>query len=66
MRVHMPTFPNADRGIPKGGSLPSTAASSGSASPLRRPSCNRKAAGDIRKRCRARGIGVSVHMHPVV
>ena len=22
MRVHMPTFPNADRGIPKGGVAP--------------------------------------------
>ena len=44
MGVHMPTLRDADRGIESGGSLPTPAASSGSASPLRRPWCNRKAA----------------------
>ena len=50
----------------RGGSLPSTAASSGTASPLRRPWCNRKAARDIRKRRRAHRSGVTVHMHSIV
>ena len=66
MGVHMSTFPDADLGIPKGGSLPSTAASSGTASPLRRPWCNRNAASDMRNRWRAHGSGVFVHMHPDV
>ena len=48
---------------PKGGSLPSTAASSGSASPVLRPWCNRNAASDMRNRWRAHGSGVFVHMH---
>ena len=49
MGVPMPTFPDAVPGIPKGGSLPTTAASSGSATALRRPWRNRKAASDMRK-----------------
>ena len=48
---------------PKRGVAPVTAASSGAASPLRRPWCNRKAASDIRNRWRAHRNGVSVHMH---
>ena len=51
---------------PKGGSLPSTAVSSGSASPLRRPWYNRNAVNDIRKCRRAHGNDVSAHMHPDV
>ena len=50
---------------PKGGSLPSTAESSGAASPLRRPCRNRKTGSHIRERWRAHENGVSVHMHPV-
>ena len=67
MGVHMPTLPDADRGIPKGGgSLPSTPESSGAASPLRRPCRNYKTASHIRERWRAHENGFSVHMHPVV
>ena len=51
---------------PSLGVAPATAASSGSASPLRRPWCNRNAASDMRKRRRAHGSGVFVHMHPDV
>ena len=47
----------------EGGSLPTPATSSGSASPLRRPCRNCKVTSDIRKHCRAHGIGNSVHMH---
>ena len=46
--VHMPTLPDAARGMPRRGVAPATAASSGSALPLRRPWCNRKTASDIR------------------
>ncbi len=49
-----------------GGSLPSSAESSGAASPLRRPCRNCKTGSHIRERWRAHGNGVSVHMHPVV
>ena len=66
MGVHMPALPDADRGIPKGGSLPSSAESSGAASQLRRPCRNCKTASHIRKRWRAHENGVSVHMHPDV
>ena len=48
----------------KGGSLPSSAESSGAASPLRRPCRNCKTGSHIRERWRAHGNGVSVHMHP--
>ena len=51
---------------PKGGSLPSSAESSGAASQLRRPWCNCKTARHIRERWRAHENGVSVHMHPDV
>ena len=50
MGVHMPTLRDSDRGIESGGSLPSTATGSGSASPLRRPWYNRKPVRDKRKR----------------
>ena len=67
MGVHMRTLPDADQGIPKGGgSLPSSAESSGAASQLRRPCRNCKTASHIRERWRAHGNGVSVHMHPSV
>ena len=66
MGVPMPTFPDAVPGIPKGGSLPSSAESSGAASPLRRPCRNCKTGSHIRERWRAHRNGVSVHMHPVV
>ena len=66
MGVHMPTLRDADRGIESGGSLPSSAESSGAASPLRRPCRNCKTGSHIRERWRAHGNGVSVHMHPVV
>ena len=61
--MHMAALPDAVLGIETGGSLPTPATSSGSASPLRRPCRNCKVASDIRKRCRAHGIGNSVHMH---
>ena len=64
--VHMSTLPDAVPGIPKGGSLPSTAACPGAALALRRPCRNCKTASDIRKRCRAHGNDVSAHMHPDV
>ena len=64
MGVHMSTFPDAVPGIPKGGSLPSTAASSGSASPLRWPWCNRKAGSDLRTRRRAHRKAGFVSTHP--
>ena len=64
MGVHMPTLRDADRGIESGGSLSSTAESSGAASPLRRPWCNRKAANDMRRRRRAHRKGVLVSIHP--
>ena len=63
MGVPMPTFPDAVPGIPKGGSLPTTAASSGSATALRRPWRNRKAASDMRKCQRAHRKGVLVSTH---
>ena len=63
MGVHMPTLPDADRGIQQGGVAPATAAPSGTASPLRRPWCNRNAASDMRNRWRAHGSGVFVYMH---
>ena len=66
MGVHMPPLHDADRGIPIGGSLPSTAACPGAAAALRRPCPNGKTASDIRKRWRAHGNDVSVHMHPDV
>ena len=49
-----------------GGSLPSSAESSGAASQLRRPCRNCKTGSHIRERWRAHENGVSVHMHPVV
>ena len=63
MGVPMPTFPDAVPGIPKGGSLPTTAASSGSATALRRPWRNRKAANDMRKCQRAHRKGFLVSTH---
>ena len=45
------------------GVAPTTAAPSGTASPLRRPWCNRNAASDMRNRWQAHGSGVFVHMH---
>ena len=47
----------------KEGVAPVTPASSGAASPLRRPWCNRKAASAIRNHWRAHRNGGSVHMH---
>ena len=64
--MHMSTLPDAVPGIPKGGSLPTTASRLGSASPLQRSWCNRNAASDMRNRWRAHGSGVFVHMHPDV
>ena len=66
MGVHMPTLRDADLGIQKGGSLPSTAACPGAAAALRRTCRNCKTVSDIRKRWRAHGNDVSVHMHPDV
>ena len=63
MGVHMSALPDADLGIPKGGSLPSTAACPGAAAALRRTCRNCKTVSDIRKRWRAHGSGVFVHMH---
>ena len=60
-RAHAPS--RCRTGHPKRGVAPVTAASSGAASPLRRPWCNRKAASDIRNRWRAHRNGGSVHMH---
>ena len=60
---------HATRSVPieashEGGRSPSMAAKSGSASPLRRPWCNRKAASDIRRRWPAHGKAPCVCMHP--
>ena len=49
--VHMPTLWDADRGIPKGGALPSTSGVRGPARPVRRRGRNCKAANSKRKRC---------------
>ena len=65
MGVHMPTLPDADPGIPKGG-LPHTAAFHGAAAALRRPCRNYKTASHIRKLWRAHRNDVSAHMHPDV
>ena len=48
------------------GSLPATASMAGSASPLRRPWCNRKRASDMRNPCGAHANAVSVNKHPDV
>ena len=66
MGVHMPNLPEAVRGMPRWGSLPSTSDRSGAAQPLPRPCRNRTAASEMRKHWRAHGNGLSVHMHPVV
>ena len=49
---------------PEGGVAPTTAAPSGTASPVLRPWCNRNAASDMRNRRRAHRNGVLVSTHP--
>ena len=66
MGVHMPPSPMPIEASRKGGSLPSSAESSGAASQLRRPCRNCKTDSHIRKRWRAHENGVSVHIHPDV
>ena len=61
-----PHRPTPLLGRQQGGSLPSSAESSGAASQLRRPCRNCKTASHIRERWRAHRNGVSVHMHPDV
>ena len=66
MGVHMPPSPMPYQASRKGGSLPSTAAPSGTASPVLRPWCNRNAASDMRNRRHAHRNGDAVHKHPDV
>ena len=63
MCVHMPTLPDADRGIPKGGVAPDEPRDPGGGQPLLRLGRNRKIANHIRKNACLPGNSLPAHTH---